>query len=249
MKKATLLLLVFCFSCSVDKLDTCFQAAGNRIEYSPNISGFSKIRIEGEVSLTIRQGAEYDIRIETGENLLDEISVYKEGDLLIIRDANYCNFTRDYGITHATVTTPSLSEIRNSASYDVMSDGVLNFDTLRLISNTTGMIEEVNKSGDFRLNINTNQLEVSANGQSVFYISGTATNATLSFTDELPRFEGADLHIGELQIFQRSANKMIVNPQEKISGKIFGTGDVISHTRPPIVDVEEFYTGRLIFKD
>ncbi|QNJ96972.1 head GIN domain-containing protein [Constantimarinum furrinae] len=249
MKIKYILLVLLSVSCSADRLDTCFRSAGNTIQIFEEISDFSRIQIEGEVSLTVKQGPVHEVLITTGENLMEEISVTKEGDLLIIRDANYCNIAREYGVTHATVTTPTLTEIRNSSSYDVVGEGVLNFDVLRLISNTTGNIEEVQKSGDFRLIINTEHLNVSANGQSIFYISGSTESATLSFTDELPRFEGSALIINELTIFQRSANKMIVNPQHRISGKIYGTGDVISLSRPPIIDVEEFFTGRLIFQD
>jgi len=42
---------------------------------------------------------------------------------------------------------------------------------------------------------------------------------------------------------------MIVNPQNSITGVIRATGDVISLNRPPIVDVDELFTGRLIFED
>ena len=59
--------------------------------------------------------------------------------------------------------------------------------------------------------------------------------------------EGAPLD--DLIVFHRSANKMVVHPVERIQGRIRGTGDVISVNRPPIVNVEEFYTGRLIFQD
>jgi hypothetical protein len=249
MKKTIFLLFICCVSCSINNIETCFKSSGDQISYSPDISGFSKIRIEGGVSLTIKQGLVHQVEIVTGENLMEAVSVVKEDDVLIIRDSNYCNFVRAYGVTHATVTTPMLTEIRNSSPYDVIGEGVLEFNSLFLISDTTENIEEVNKSGDFRLTINTEQLIISANGQSIFYISGYTHRATLSFTDEVPRFEGAQLLIDELQILQRSANKMIVNPQDKISGKIYGTGDVISLSRPPIIEVEEFYIGRLIFKD
>ena len=69
------------------------------------------------------------------------------------------------------------------------------------------------------------------------------------FSDEFPRFEGENFLIDTLKIRQRSANKMIVNPIDEISGVIQGTGDVISVNRPPVVDVEELFTGRLIFID
>jgi hypothetical protein len=76
-----------------------------------------------------------------------------------------------------------------------------------------------------------------------------AAAASIVFTDEAPRFEGAELQIGDLGIFQRSANKMIVNPQNRIVGEIRGTGDVISVNQPPIVEVLQFFTGQLIFQD
>ena len=41
---------------------------------------------------------------------------------------------------------------------------------------------------------------------------------------------------------------MIINPIQKISGIISGTGDVICVNRPPIVEVEALYKGRLIFE-
>jgi hypothetical protein len=42
---------------------------------------------------------------------------------------------------------------------------------------------------------------------------------------------------------------MTINPQQSLSGEMVGTGDVISVTTPPIVDVEVLYTGNLIFLD
>jgi hypothetical protein len=42
---------------------------------------------------------------------------------------------------------------------------------------------------------------------------------------------------------------MIVNPQQSIVGEIVATGDIISYNRPPLVDVKELFTGRLLFED
>ena len=40
---------------------------------------------------------------------------------------------------------------------------------------------------------------------------------------------------------------MIVNPQVSLFGELRGTGNLISVNQPPTVDVEQFYTGALIF--
>jgi hypothetical protein len=120
---------------------------------------------------------------------------------------------------------------------------------LYLASNTAGAIENVRKVGDFYLSLDCENLRVQANGQSVFYLSGTATTADINFSDEEPRFEGANLLVGDLVVFQRSANKMIVNPQNKITGEIRGTGDIIAVNEPTVVAVQQFFTGQLIFQD
>ena len=199
--------------------------------------------------LYLKQGDTQQVTLETGENLLSDISVTIEEKTLVVKNHNNCNLVRDYGITKVFVTTPNITEIRNSSAYDVIGEGILNFPKLTLVSNSSPGPETIRKSGDFYLNINSEEFRITANGQSVFYITGKAEKATLSFEDEMPRFEGKDLIINELTVFQRSANKMIVNPQQSVIGKIVATGDVISHNRPPLVDVKEFFTGRLLFKD
>lgn len=250
MKKLFFIGLVFLIlSCDSDTSWDCVQAAGDSISKEYVLSEFSKIRIEDDVILFLKQGETQEIKLETGENLLGDISVTIEGETLIVKNKNSCNLVRDYGITKVFVTTPNITEIRNSSAYDVIGEGVLNFSELTLISNSSAGPETIRKSGDFYLNINCDQFRISANGQSVFYITGYSQKASLSFDDEMPRFEGQNLVIDELTVSQRSANKMIVNPQQSIIGKIVATGDIISHNRPPLVDVKELFTGRLIFKD
>ena len=61
------------------------------------------------------------------------------------------------------------------------------------------------------------------------------------------RVEAADFLIQDLIVFHRSTNKIIVNPQMSIIGQIRSLGDVISKNEPPLIDVTEYYTGRLIF--
>lgn len=250
MKKLFFVSLVFLmFSCDSENGWDCVQAAGDSISKEYIVSEFSKIRIEDEVTLYLKQGDMQQVKLETGENLLSDISVGVEGNTLVVKDNNDCNLVRDYGITKVFVTVPNITEIRNSSAYDVIGEGILNFPQLTLVSNSSAGPETIRKSGDFYLNLICEDFRVSANGQSVFYITGTAGKANLSFADEMPRFEGENFIIDELTVFQRSANKMIVNPQQSIVGKIVATGDIISHNRPPLVDVKELFTGRLLFED
>jgi len=248
MKKIYCILILLCFACDSENASDCFQLEGDMVQLQFELPDFTKIRIEHNVSLVIKQGETQDVILETGENLLPDVWVYVEDGVLVVRDNNACNYVRDFGVTRAIVTTPNISEIRNGSSYNVVGEGVLNFPDLRLISNTTGGFEDIRKSGDFTMTINTTNLSVEANGFSGFFIDGEAENAVISFEDKTPRFEGANLLVDHLRIFHRSANKMIVNPQLSIRGRIVGVGDVISVTRPEIIEVEELYSGRLLFQ-
>lgn len=252
MKKLTIYSIGFIWlllSCSGENANDCFQAAGKTIQRTFSMPFFSEIRIEDDVSLLIKQGPIQEVVIETGENLLNDISVVVEGEILIVKDNNRCNFVRDYGITKVFVTTPDLKKIRNSSEFDVIGEGELQFPSLRLVSNTTEGIEDSRKSGDFVLKLKCENLWVEANGFSGFYLEGFTEKATIAFEDEVPRLEARNLRVNELRIFQRSANKMIVNPIQSITGVIKGTGDVICVNHPPIVEVEQIYTGQLLFED
>jgi len=249
MKKLYYILVFILVACNSENAPNCIQSSGSITTDEVSVSFFSKIRIEDDVSLIIRQGDNQKVLIETGDNLRNDVEVTVLDETLIIKDNNRCNFVRDFGITKAIVTTPNLTEIRNSSEFDVIGEGILNFNTLSLISDTTGNIEDTRKSGDFTMTINCENFSVDANGFSAFYISGFANNASITFQDEIPRFEGRNLEVNDLRIFQRSANVMIVNPIQRIRGSIRGTGDVIAVNRPPEIDVEEFFTGRLLFED
>jgi len=249
MKKYFYILFALLTFCDGENAPNCFQTEGNIIQQTFVIPFFSEIRIEDDVSLVIRQGDVQEVIIETGDNLLNDVSVEVINEILVVKDNNRCNFVRDYGITKAIVTTPTLREIRNSSEFDVVGEGALNFPFLRLVSNTTEGIEDSRKSGDFTMTVNCTDFRIEANGFSGFYIDGFTEKATFAFEDEVPMLEAENLIINDLYVFQRSANKMIVNPVNRIRGIIRGTGDVICVNRPPIIEVEEFYTGQLIFED
>ena len=244
-----ILLMLGCFGCTSESAWDCVQTSGDTVQQEFIMPFFDAIQIENEVALILRQGPEASITIETGTNVLPDVSVSVVANTLVIVNTNTCNLVRDYAPVRAFVTVPELSEIRNSSIYAVQSDGVLRYESIRLLSNTSGNVSIARKSGDFVLSLDVNELIISANGQSVFYLNGNASRGRFAFTDEFPRLEGEHLLVDTLQIQQRSANKMIINPLQVLRGDIQGVGDVVSHYRPPVVEVEEFYTGRLIFVD
>ena len=243
-------LIALFFGCNSENAWDCFQTTGDIIQQEYELDGFNKIIVWNRVQLFISQGDERKVVIETGENLINEVKVRVEDSILKVSDRNSCNYTRDYDVTKVYVTFDKDSlEIRNSSGLTVTGVGPIEFKNLVLISEDREQEDEFHIDGDFRFdNLDVGELGIQANGISKFYLKGKAVSGNFGLYDGDVRVEAAELEVFNLFIFHRSTNKMIVNPINRIQGRIFSTGDVIAKNRPPIIDVEELFTGKLIFE-
>lgn len=247
MKNIIYILVLLLFACNSEDANDCFQTSGPIIQEMVDISSFDRILVKRDVELIIKQGLEYKVTIETGENLINDVKAEVIGDILVLTDNNTCNYVRDYGITKIYVEAPNLTEIRTSSQYEIASDGILNYEDLTLLS------EDFNENsaftvGDFRLTINSETFKIVSNNISLFYIDGTVEDLSVKFFSGSGRFEGENLIAQNVDIYHRGSNDMVINPQLSLSGELRGTGDLISVNEPPVVDVVRIYTGRLIFE-
>ena len=246
MKKYFYFIFIFICSCNSENAPDCFKAAGTILEFELSVSPFSKILVNNKIQLFIEEGAEYKVVVETGEYIINEIDVIVTDGTLYLTNTIGCNFVRDYGITKVFVTAPNIEEIRNNSSLTVSSIGVLRYSNLSLLSEDFELGGSYT-NGDFILDLEVENLNIVANGFSDFFLTGTAVKAEIALYSGNSRVEAADLLIHDLMVFHRSTNKIIVNPQMSIIGEIRSLGDVISKNKPPLIDVIEYYTGRLIF--
>lgn len=248
MKRLIYIAIFIVLACDRENAWDCIQESGAIIQQEFEVADFENILVNRDVKLIIKEGTDFEVVIETGENLMNDISVEVVENELQLSDNNTCNYVREYGITKIYVTAPNISVIRNSSQYEVSSDGVLTYNDLRLIS------EDANQPGnftvgDFRLQIDSERLRVVANNISSFYISGEVDDLFVGFYSGAGRFQGEDLIAENVDVFHRGSNDMIVNPQQSLTGELRGTGDLISLNQPPAIEVEQFYTGELIFED
>ncbi|MCF7567147.1 DUF2807 domain-containing protein [Sabulilitoribacter arenilitoris] len=248
MKKLIHISVLFLFfACDSENASDCFQKTGRLIQQEIPVDTFDKIFVNRDIELIIKDGDIQKVIIETGENLLNDITAIVVDGKLTLTDNNSCNYVRDYGITKVHVTSPNITEIRSSTQYDVKSDGVLTYPSLTILSEDFNAPDTFT-NGNFRLQIDNNAFALVFNNLSNCFISGKTNNLNITFAAGTSRFEGRDLVVQNIQLWNRSSNDMIVNPQQAIRGKISGTGNVIAVNKPAVVEVEEVYKGRLIFE-
>ncbi|WP_228547172.1 head GIN domain-containing protein [Nonlabens antarcticus] len=242
-----LFLLTMATSCDSENGLNCTQAAGDIQSYEVDVDTFDKVIIFQRMGATFKQGPIQKVVVKTGENLFNDIDVKViDGQLQIVNN-NGCNLVRDYGITQIEITSPNITEIRTSTGEDLKSDGVLSYPSLTLLSEDTALEDEFNTDGDFRLELDVQNLKIVSNNLSYFYLSGTVENTDITFLDGDGRIYAENLEVQNAQIFHRGTSEWRMDVKQSIAGTINGYGDVILNNQPTTVDVQETWRGRLIY--
>lgn len=242
----TTLLMV---ACNSDSAVDCFQSAGDIIREEVSVSDFTTITVFENVGLVLKEGAETKVEIETGEFLRNEVEAIVENGRLLLRDTNNCNFVRPYGLTKIYVTAPNITEIRSSTGLLIESDGVLSYPVLRLISESFTNSESETTDGEFDLELDSDVVSILVNGITYFNLRGSTDFFRTTIAAGDSRIEAQNLIANSIEVNHRGSNDILVRAVEEITGTIRGTGDVVSYTRPNLIQVEELFKGKLIFKD
>ncbi|RZS92224.1 head GIN domain-containing protein [Aquimarina brevivitae] len=248
MRKLSYVLIVLMFlSCDNENAPDCFQRTGDVVRREVSVPNFTRILVKPNVEMVLKQADETSVIIESGANLIDEVIATVVDGRLILENTNDCNLVRDFNQTTIFVTAPNITAIRSATQFDISSDGVLSYSNLNLAS------EDFNEdagytTGTFNLYVNCQKINVVGNNIASFFIRGNVDELSVGFFSGTGRFEGAELSAQEVRVFHRGSNKIIVNPLQAIRGEIRSTGDVIAVNRPEVIEVEEFFTGRLRFE-
>lgn len=249
MKKLILIFTLISFlGCDSEDTGDCFQKAGEIVQNEVVVANFSEIMVYDKIKLFIKQGPEQKVIIESGKNLMNEITAEVEEGLLVLKNENTCNFVRDYGITRIYVTTPNLEYLRHAGNIPLESVGTLNFENLWLVSENQDLDPEIYTNGDFILDLEVQNLRITNDNYSHFFLTGSVENFNGFFAAGDGRLEARDLIVQNYDLFHRGTNKLIINPQQSLKGEIVSYGDIISVNRPPEVDVKEKFRGKLIFE-
>ncbi len=252
MKKLQLILLMSAvflwWGCGEDSPD-CFQASGDLEQVTLELPEFSGITVFENIQLVLRHGPQQEVVLETGKNLRPDVSARVVDGTLELRDSNSCNYFRSYGRTTFYVTTPDLEVLRSSTGWPIRSEGVLPFTNLSLFAESFINPETETTDGSFDLELQVDVLRVVANGIAYFNLRGEAVRFSVTIAAGDSRVDAAGLKAETVQLSHRGSNSISVRPVRRIEGLINGYGDVLSFGRPPEVDVEETFRGRLIFMD
>lgn len=230
-------------NCNSEDGSDCFKKQGDQTVKTIDVEGFTEINVSEGIELIIKESDEQKIQITAGENLINDIQFEVVDGILKIEDQNGCDMLRNISIAKILIETPNLEKIYSATQFTVRSDGILHFPELTL---ETGIDEET-ASGLFEIQIENETLNINDNVSSVFKISGSTENLNVNFWGGNGRLEAENLEADHIDIFHRSTNDMIVKPLETVTGTLYSTGNLVLKNVPPVIEVEELYSGRVVY--
>lgn len=239
-----LLILLFC-GCS--KPSDCVKSSGTLATKTFENLSFTKILVFTGINVVVVQGNVCKVSVSTGQNLIDDIDVSVQNGQLILKDKTTCNWTRDYGETIVTVTTPSLTEIYSKTEGNISNVGTLTFSALKILAldNFDGL--GGSGTGDFYLDINNQSLEIVNNSFANIEISGQTNNCNIAVYEGNGKINTRNLVSQHVQVYHRGSNGIWVHPVMSIKGTLLNVGNVFCSPKPSIVDVTSLFKGQLIF--
>lgn len=245
MKKYLYIIIsILILGCNSEDGSDCFKKQGEQVTEEISVEYFSKINISKGIELTVKESDEQKVRVSAGKNLISDIHFEVVNDELLITDKNGCNLLRNISVAKVHISTPVLEKIYSASQFSIHSEGVLRFPDLIL---EAGIVSEDVPSSLFDLHIENDKLTINENVSSVFKIKGNTNLLTVNFWGSNGRLESENLIAKEINVFHRSTNDMIVHPTEKISGTLYSTGNLVLKNLPPVVEVQQLYTGQVVY--
>ena len=239
--------ICICSSCDLEATKDCWQSKGDIITRSYNISGLKRITIRENIRLEITYSENEKLEAVGGKSHLDHLTILENDNGFEFAAEKLCKT----GFSTAPITlklyTSDLNYIRNSSQFDVISTNRLEFSNLTLIAEEFNDPEALNL-GSFKLSVQSERIRITGTGFSNFEIDGETKTFNFGTYSGSGSILARNLVAKDVVFHHRSFSDAVVNPIESLKGEIRSTGNLISIKKPPVVEVKEFYTGRLIFE-
>lgn len=191
-----------------------------QITETHDLSGFSKIRIDGVYLVNVTQGDSFSVTTSGDEKEMKKSKVELNGDTLILGSKKKTwsgNKGERHGIT-TTITLPSLEAIS--------INGVSEF------------------TGD---NLNLGDLDLNVNGVADMTLSGTCDDLTASINGVGDiDLKGLECETGDLSV--NGAGEMSAFTSKSVKARVNGVGEMKIYGDPQDVDKKKTWLGSITLK-
>lgn len=184
-----------------------------------DFNGFTKINLDGEIILDIKQGGEYSVKFADGQSRPDMVEVFQEGDQLnitLIGDLD--------GKMVLEITAPNLTEL-NISNGDKVSIHDFDLANMRIVNNGECKL-------DFQANVN--KLELVLSGDNKAQLSGNCNYLTASLDNEA-RLDAEQFSVRVADITAANESWVKLTPTDTLNQHIDESSTLVSKLKTSVV--------------
>lgn len=226
----------FFSACKKENMCDCFKRTGKIIKEKRAISGFTQLLVKDNLNVFIIQDSLFEVTVEAGENIVPLITTEIDGNTLVCRNKNRCNWTRSY-------KQPLNIYVHMPVIDIIESDGTGDIKTLNTIQASTCFVQTKN-SGNIDLSINTHILRSAMHGSSDLILHGKADShgCDIGGTGFL---NASDFNTGYTYLHTYTIGLCYIYARDLLICKIDQKGDVFCYGNPKTVDATLNGSGKL----
>lgn len=217
----------------------CFKGTGSQTTEPRTLSGFSQIEMHNNVNVIVKPGADYSITVTAGNKLINGITTKLEGNSLVIKNENKCNWVRSFKNKFiVTVSMPQITGIINYGSGNLTCTDTIRGNELQLDNWTgSGSIKLLLNVGSCRTNVHTGSADFEYSGHvgvHYFYYNGNGPFNTLNCQSDIVFTEN------------KGTNDIRIHATKLLDAKTSYVGNIFYKGDPDSIRIRELHEGNVI---
>jgi hypothetical protein len=242
-------------SCGGDKWP-CVNGHGDSVTETRSLNGFTGVSNEMEATVYITQGAEFEVRIEGQQNVLDDITTKVSGSELEIYSEHCIN---DALPVIVYVTMPTITSLNVSGSGNMFTQNKINTTEMDIDISGSGTFTaidtiialnidmQISGSGDMNLIADAPLVtsDISGSGNVSISGNGATTSTQISGSGQIHSFY---FYVGTSNVDISGSGNVEINATDMIEGSISGSGNLY-YKNSPIINMSVSGSGEIIHVD
>lgn len=229
-------------SCQKENQFDCLKSTGKMSSEERTIPAYTGIDVNDNVNVFITQSELQELKVEAGENLLENIITEVKDGILYIENINKCNWIRSYKPeVNVYLSTNTLKNIRFR--------GFGKLKSLNKYSSKGFYVDMWEASGDLELDLECDTVFLKSHTGSANIECSGSTEVLVLYMSGTGIIDASKLQSSYALVINRDVGDLHVNVNWMMDAEIYSRGDIFYYGDPVHINLLKEGEGKLIQKN
>lgn len=233
------ILLSYLSSCKKENSCDCIKSTGTIVGETRNVPKFTRLLIENDVNVFIKQDSVFNVQVSAGKNLMGLVKTEVRDGELTIMNSNKCNFMRSYEPKiNVYISMPVILYVKHNGTGLVKSVNTITTSEFDIWTQS---------SGDIIMDVNNNKMHTHLQRNSDITLTGRCNELTC-YCDHSGMLHAEKLIAEEYVWFvnKSTSDSHFFITQGLINITLLGVGNIYYSGNATSILLHEENKGRLI---